>query len=111
MIIKNRISEVRKLFNLTQEQLAEKVGTSKRMLSFIENEQRPLSLSTLYKIAEVFECSIDYLLYRSDYLNNDIKNSTIKEFEPIIVECLNNNIPSSQLMRFVNVLKDLVCKH
>ena len=46
------IKEQRKLANLTQEQLADKVGTKKSFISRIENGRSDIQLSTLYKLIE-----------------------------------------------------------
>ncbi len=42
----------RKLANLTQEQLAEKIGVKKSFISRIENGHSDIQLSTLYKLVE-----------------------------------------------------------
>jgi HTH-type transcriptional regulator/antitoxin HipB len=47
------IKEERKLANLTQEQLAEKIGTKKSFISRIENGHSDIQLSTLFKLIEL----------------------------------------------------------
>ena len=47
------IKEERLLAHLTQEQLAEKIGTKKSFISRIENGHSDIQLSTLYKLLEV----------------------------------------------------------
>ena len=46
------IKEERKLANLTQEQLATKIGAKKSFISRIENGHSDIQLSTLYKLIE-----------------------------------------------------------
>lgn len=46
------IKEERKLANLTQEQLANKIGAKKSFISRIENGHSDIQLSTLYRIIE-----------------------------------------------------------
>ena len=46
------IKEERRLANMTQEQLAEKVGAKKSFISRIENGQSDIQLSTLYRLLE-----------------------------------------------------------
>ena len=46
------ISELRKEKSMTQEQLAEKVGTKKSYISRLENGKCDIQLSTLYRIFE-----------------------------------------------------------
>ena len=47
------IKEERKLANLTQEQLAEKIGAKKSFSSRIENGHSDIQLSTLFKLIEL----------------------------------------------------------
>jgi HTH-type transcriptional regulator/antitoxin HipB len=47
------IKEERKLANLTQEELANKVGAKKSFISRIENGHSDIQLSTLYKLIEI----------------------------------------------------------
>lgn len=47
------IKEERKLANLTQQQLAEKIGAKKSFISRIENGHSDIQLSTLYKLIEI----------------------------------------------------------
>lgn len=51
-IISEMLREARKEAKLTQEQLAEKVGTKKSYISRIENGNCDIQLSTLYRIFE-----------------------------------------------------------
>lgn len=46
------IKEERRLANLTQEQLAEKIGAKKSFISRIENGKTDIQLSTLYRLLE-----------------------------------------------------------
>ena len=47
------IKAERKLANLTQEQLADKIGAKKSFISRIENGHSDIQLSTLYKLIEL----------------------------------------------------------
>jgi HTH-type transcriptional regulator / antitoxin HipB len=51
-IISELLKEARKAANMTQEQLAEKVGTKKSYISRLENGNCDIQLSTLYRIFE-----------------------------------------------------------
>lgn len=51
-VISEVLKEARKEANMTQEQLAEKVGTKKSYISRLENGKCDIQLSTLYKIFE-----------------------------------------------------------
>ena len=51
-IISEVLKEARREANLTQQQLAEKVGTKKSYISRLENGKCDIQLSTLYRIFE-----------------------------------------------------------
>jgi len=51
-VISEMLKEARKEAKMTQEQLAEKVGTKKSYISRLENGQCDVRLSTLYKVFE-----------------------------------------------------------
>lgn len=51
-VINEILKEARKEANMTQEQLAEKVGTKKSYISRLENGKCDIQLSTLYRIFE-----------------------------------------------------------
>lgn len=51
-VISEVLKEARKEANMTQEQLAEKVGTKKSYISRLENGKCDIQLSTLYRIFE-----------------------------------------------------------
>ncbi len=51
-VISEMLKEARKEANLTQEQLANKVGTKKSYISRLENGKCDIQLSTLYRIFE-----------------------------------------------------------
>lgn len=85
----NRIKILREENLLTQKELAEKVQLSEGSISLYEKEERKPSLEVLVKLSDIFNCSIDYLLGRSDYRtkeeekSNYLKNidySTIRQF-------------------------------
>ena len=51
-VISEMLKEARKEVNMTQEQLAEKIGTKKSYISRLENGKCDIQLSTLYRIFE-----------------------------------------------------------
>jgi DNA-binding XRE family transcriptional regulator len=51
-VISEMLKEARKDANMTQEQLADKVGTKKSYISRLENGSCDIQLSTLYRIFE-----------------------------------------------------------
>ena len=51
-VISETLKEARNEAAMTQEQLAEKIGTKKSYISRLENGKRDIQLSTLYRIFE-----------------------------------------------------------
>jgi HTH-type transcriptional regulator / antitoxin HipB len=51
-VISEMLKDARKEANMTQEQLADKVGTKKSYISRLENGKCDIQLSTLYRIFE-----------------------------------------------------------
>lgn len=59
--MKNLIT-LRQNANITQKELAQKIGISKANIGFYELGRTQPSLETLIKLADFFGCSVDYLL-------------------------------------------------
>lgn len=62
MDIKNRIRDLRLIHNMSQEQLAEKVGTTKQAISQYERGIRKPKYEILEAIADYFNVDFDYLI-------------------------------------------------
>ena len=65
-----RIRELRTEKNLTQKDLAEKLGTTQRTISTYEKEITEPNIKALFLMANLFQVSIDYLLGREDDYGN-----------------------------------------
>jgi len=64
--MKNKVRELRKLKGLTQEQLAEVIGVSRQTINAIEKEKFDPSLPTAFKMARLFDRSIEeFFLFES----------------------------------------------
>ena len=68
------IKLLRRSFELTQPQLAERIGVSKGIISIWENNINEPKATYVKKLCDFFEVSADYLLGRSD----DFGNVTVK---------------------------------
>ncbi len=55
----NRIKELRARFNLTQLDLAQKVGVRRETIVFLEKGKYNPSLKLAHDISKVFECTIE----------------------------------------------------
>lgn len=65
----NRIKFLREENGLTQQDLAERLGGAKSTVAMYEKEDRKPSLEVLVKLSEIFNCTIDYILCKSDIRN------------------------------------------
>lgn len=65
----NRIKILREELKMTQQELADKLGGAKSSVAMYENEERKPSLEILLKLSEIFNCSIDYILGKTNIRN------------------------------------------
>lgn len=68
------LKKIRQDNNLTQEELAKKINTSRSNIANYENDKNMPSIDILEKLSEILSCSIDYLLGKSDIKNPDLKD-------------------------------------
>lgn len=77
MEFRDRLIKLRKELNLTQEELAQKIGYTRTAISAWEIGRNEPSNTDTIKLAEYFGVSTDYLLGKSDNRNSDIPVSKI----------------------------------
>lgn len=65
----NILKKIRQDNNLTQEELAKKIDTSRSNIANYENNKNMPSVDILDKLSKMFNVSIDYLLGKSDIRN------------------------------------------
>ena len=57
-----KIQDLRKSRGMTQKELADFLGYSESYISYIENDERNISIDDLQKITKIFSIDIDFLL-------------------------------------------------
>ena len=62
----NILKKIRQENNLTQEELAKKIDTSRSNIANYENDKNMPSIDILDKLSKIFNCSIDYLLGKTN---------------------------------------------
>ena len=87
------IKELRKSRNLTQEELAEKIGVTAQAVSKWENESGMPDLSQIVPLAHVFGVSADTILGTGDIKKNEdiseiMRRAQSKITFPLTIECL-----------------------
>ncbi len=65
-VFEERLKEQRRLYALTQREMAERLGISQPSYIRYENGSAEPSQENLVKIADIFDVSVDYLLGRAD---------------------------------------------
>lgn len=77
MSISESFTNARKRCNLSQRELAEKIGVDRSFITQIENGLRPPSINVSINVALVLNCSIDELVgmdkIREDFWNEQLR--------------------------------------
>ena len=61
--MKNKIKIYRKRTGVSQENLSEKLGVSRQTINAIENDKYDPSLSLAFKLAKLFDVTVDELFF------------------------------------------------
>ena len=85
-MLKTRIKQGRKQLGLSQQQLADKLNTSRSNVANWENGYNEPSPDLLKKCADVFNCSVDYLLGRTEFPINQTEISNLEEISKHLTE-------------------------
>jgi len=64
-MLSERLHELRKIKNLTQNEAAEAMGIVSRTYGGYERGEREPDIKTMIKMADYFNCTLDYLVGRS----------------------------------------------
>lgn len=65
-MMENRLKEIREDKDLTQNKIAKYLGISQVVYSRYETGLRLMPIDKLYKLADFYNVSLDYLFYRTD---------------------------------------------
>ncbi len=98
-IIAKRIREERRKANLTQEELADKIGMDYKYLSVIERNAGKTSLDTFVKIADALKLPY-YELLRDD--DNTDKSEFLKQIKNLI-----SDLSSAQINQILTIIRDV----
>lgn len=95
MTLGEKLKEIRKRFELSQEELAEIINVSRQAITKWENDNGMPDISNLKELSKIFGITIDYLLSESDDLpliamkisiNKDKYKNKIFSYDKIIEE-------------------------
>lgn len=92
------IKERRKKKKMTQEALAEKVGVSAKQISSYENGHQYPPMDMLFKLCEVLDCDLGYLLGQEDYKEGTLLETCIINTTGLTSESLGTIIAIKKFM-------------
>lgn len=72
MEFKNILKKLRKEYGLSQEELSKRVGVARSSVANYENGQNFPNMDILLKLSDVFNCTTDYLLGKTNERKNNI---------------------------------------
>ncbi|MBP3338276.1 MAG: helix-turn-helix transcriptional regulator [Lachnospiraceae bacterium] len=104
--IGERMSEIRRAHNLTQEELAEKLDISVKHVSHTERGLSSLSLKNMMEFCRIFDCSLDYIIFGNQ------NNSPLSKIPDKIAEILytGNEKEINRLNRYLEMYIELTEK-
>ena len=65
--MKNRVKDLREDYDLTQQQVADAIGITQRKYSYLETGTQQLPAEILLQLARLYNVSVDYILYETDF--------------------------------------------
>lgn len=102
--IGKRIAEIRRSHNVTQEELADHLGVSPKHISHTECGTSSLSLKNLIEFGNIFDCSLDYIIF------GKTGNSVLAKLPDKIVDILNTGTEQDidRLNRYLQIYVELL---
>ncbi len=98
--VKSHIKEIREEYNLSQQELADKIGVSRQTIYYLEKGSYNPSLTISFKIAEVLEKPLKEIFYQEPIIKDILKNKTLEELEKISSEV---GITTNKLIKLNNI--------
>jgi putative transcriptional regulator len=102
--VKSHIKELREEYNLSQQELADKIGVSRQTIYYLEKGSYNPSLTISFKIAEVFDDkSLKTIFYQEPVIKDILKNKTLEELDKIASKV---GITTQKLIELTNIDDD-----
>lgn len=106
----NRIKQLREENNWTQLELSQKINCAMSSIAMYEKEDRKPSLEVLIKLSDIFGCSIDYLLGKSDIRNPEQTEVINEELLKVGFDMKNYNPPTEKQKEQIKALLEVILK-
>ena len=84
--MKTRLKDLREDHDLTQKTVSTFLNISQVAYSYYEINKRSIPLELLCRLADFYNTSVDYLLFRTDILNPYSKKEKYVEDEKVLVK-------------------------
>lgn len=104
----NRIKQLREEKNITQQELADKINGAKSTIAMYEKGTRKPSMQILIKLSDIFDCSIDYLLGKSDVRKPEIQNEDLLDLAKVGFTKENYNPPSDKQKEQIRTILETI---
>jgi transcriptional regulator with XRE-family HTH domain len=102
MLLSQRIKELRKEMGLTQLELSERIGVSPSTVGGYEQGVREPDRTMAIKMADLFGCSLDYLMGRTDKRNEALNKPD--QYSIIVTHAKDAKIPAEALESYIQFL-------
>lgn len=96
MTFGERLKLLRKELNISQEELGNRIGVARTSVANYETNRNFPTSEVLEKLSDVFKCSIDYLLCKSNIRNSKNNNEDILDLAKIGFTKENYNPPTEK---------------
>lgn len=107
--IGNRLKELRTDRNMTQQELANKMGVKRQIINYYENDNRQPKIDDIKELSKIFGVTSDYLLCSTDFKNFDDLVNNMQSTEKLIdyinrLDKEDNEVLSATLNGFLDYL-------
>ena len=106
--MKIRLRELRLAKGLTQKEVATAIKVSPQSYGYYENWVNKPDPETLIKLADLFECSIDYLLGRENDFGVSIKNYNLTSSQSELLSTFNllSSDDQNKVLGYIKALEE-----
>lgn len=104
MICSERLAQLRREHDYTQEQLAELIGVSRQTISKWETGMANPDIEKLIKLSELYGCSIDYIVGNDNKIDENRTNDELNKNIDEANNSENNNDNIDKRKKKINII-------
>lgn len=105
-----RLKNLRKNKNISQEDFANKIGVTRSSVGNYETNRNMPTADVLDKIADVLDCSLDYLLGKSDNIQSVQNNEDLLDLAKVGFTKENYNPPTEKQKEQIKTIIETILK-